>query len=104
MADTVKGFGVDETIMFIDPIKRKNRKSNIDYAGYFMVLTRSNHDESYDERFAKHIEPLINLIHTTIFNSLNCEFDVLQLETTEVINVFDWNADGLLVNYNLKGY
>lgn len=104
VADSIKGYAVGETMLVIDPIKRKNRKSNLDYSGYFMVLTKSNLDETYDEKYSLYIEPLLEIIHRTVYNSLNCDFDVIQLESTEVINMFDWNADGLLVTYQLKGY
>jgi hypothetical protein len=102
ISDALEGYGVGETIMFVDPMKRgitsRNQKT---YSGSFMVLTKSDLDKDYDDRFTLFIEPLIDLLMVSFRNKLKCEYDINTWESTEIINMFDWNADGLLITYNI---
>lgn len=102
VADALNNYGTDETIFFCDPIKRGKTKAGAEtFSGSFMVLTRSDHDEVYEQRYIKFIEPILSIIMGGVRNKLLCDFDVDTWQTTELINVFDWNADGLLVTYNI---
>lgn len=102
VVDAVEGFGVDETVMFVDPIKRATTPEGVNYTGAFMIVTRANHDKPYEERYTLFIEPLLAEIKS-IYNGLKCANDVITWNTTEVINIFDLNADGLLINYQVNG-
>jgi len=102
IADALEGYGVGETVMFVDPIKRGvNSRNEKTYTGSFMVLTKSDLDKTYDERHLLFIEPLISLLMVSFRNKLKCEYDVNTWDSTEVINMFDWNADGLLITYSI---
>ena len=105
VADNVSGVGVDESIMFIDPIVTQvNGNGAISYQGTFLVMTRSNHDEKYDDRYSKYIKPLKAILLKTFYNQLRCNFDFNLWRATEVINIKDLNGDGLSISYNVIGY
>lgn len=102
--DSVEGFGIDETIMFLDPVVCDGTATDgIIYSGNFMVLTRSDVDDTYDNKYNKYIQPLKDIIFGSFKNNVRCDFEVKQWKAIEVINVFDINADGLSVQFNLKG-
>ena len=104
IADTLKGYGVGETILFMDPVRRSNGTDGIDEVGFMMVLTKSNQDETYDKRVELYIDPVKDIIHGSFYNKLKCSFDINDWRSVEIINQFDWNADGLGINYSTKGY
>lgn len=97
-------FGDGETFMFVDPVKRDPRKDGIDYSGNFLILTNSDLDKSYDQKYNDYIKPLLPIVNDELYKTLNCTYDVNKLSTLEAINLFDFNADGLSVSFNLKGY
>jgi len=102
IADALNNYATDETVFFCDPIKRGKTKAGAEtFSGSFMVLTRSDHDEEYDVRYTKFIEPVLALLLGSFRNKLACDFDLNTWDTIEIINAFDWNADGVLVTYNL---
>lgn len=104
VADAIEGYGVGETIMLVDPIRRGGETDNITYKGSFMVLTKSDLDDDYESRKSKYIDPLLEVLLKEMKNVLICEFDINQWEAIELINMLDWNADGLLITFNLKGF
>lgn len=103
-SDSVEGFGNDDSIMFCDPVKTADQQNDlIQSTGTFMILTRSNHDKTYSERYDLFIDPLLTALKS-MKNQFKCEWDVVRWEKTEVINVFDINADGILVSFTMSGY
>lgn len=104
VADAIDGYGVGETIMIVDPVRRSPHSNGITYTGSFMVLTKSDLDDDYASRKTKYIDPLLEILLKNMNNKLACSFDVNQWEAIEVINMLDWNADGLLITFNLKGF
>lgn len=102
--DASQGYGVDETIMAVDPITVSgNQTQEIQSVGRMMILTRSNHDMTYEQRYTLFIEPLIAEA-LSIKKTMKCTHDVIRFEIKEVINFFDFNCDGILINYTFKGY
>ena len=102
--DAVEGYGVGETILFLDPvIYDATSTDGVVYSGNFMVLTKSDIDDTYENKYAKYIEPLKQEILGSFKNNVRCSFEIKQWRAIEVINVFDINADGLSVQFNLKG-
>lgn len=97
-------YGSGETFLFIDPIIRTPHETGITYTGNFMVLTNSPLDMSYEEKFESYIRPLLKTVLIDMKSALLCEYDVNTWRSIEVINFFDFNADGLSINYELKGY
>lgn len=104
VADEVEGYSVGETVLFLDPVIRKTEKDGMRFTGNFMVLTKSDFDDDYESRQIKYIDPLVEVVMKSMFNKLRCDFDVDGWQAIEVINVFDFNADGLSISFNLKGY
>jgi len=103
-SDSIEGYNADETILICDPIRTSQDNDNqITSNGSFMILTRSNHDMTYQERYDLFIAPLLVVIKS-MRTKLKCEWDINSWSTTEVINVFDINADGILVTFTTKGY
>lgn len=102
--DAMEGYGVGETFLFMDPIKYDGSKTDgITYSGTFMVLTKSDLDDDYESKYIKYVEPLKTNLLGSFKNQLRCDFSVNAWGAIEVINVFDLNADGLNITYNLKG-
>lgn len=94
-----------ETFLMLDPIQRKTLTSNtFEYSGNFMVLTNSDLKKTYTEKYEAFIAPLLEVVGVSMRNKMNCDFDVKLWRTIEVVNMFDFNADGLSVSFNLIGY
>lgn len=101
--DEAQKYGVGETILFLDPVVRDGSKTDgIVYSGNFMVLTISDLDGTYDNKYKDMIKPITDIVLVSMVNQLRCSYTVNQWRAIEVINVFDINADGLSVNFNLK--
>lgn len=96
--------------LFLDPVEiNKNRNDSgqvesISYSGSFMILYSSDIDEkSYNERYEKFIKPIVNGQVELIEEDLICQYEASleQWKIVEVINVFDYNFDGILVSYKV---
>jgi len=96
--------------LFLDPVIIEDVVNDMNviegkiYSGEFMLLVSSDIDEeSYDERYQNHIKPLVDSEVEAIKEEIRCgqgvKFNLWR--TIEVINVFDYNFDGLIVSYNI---
>ena len=105
IADTMEGYGIGETFLFLDPVIRDGKNSGyIGYSGNFMVLTKSDLDETtYAERKQKYINPITDILFNSFYNNLRCDFTIKEWRAIEVINVFDFNGDGLSIKFNIEG-
>ena len=105
IADSMEGFGVGGTFLFLDPVARgKKTTEYITYTGNFMVLTKSDLDETtYADRKTKYIDPVIEIMYGAFYNNLRCDFKVLEWNSIEVINEFDLNGDGISMKFKLEG-
>lgn len=95
---------------FLDPVVIESSENdmgvteNETHSGSFMILVSSDIDElSYNDRYQKYIKPLIATSTDSLKDFLRCNFNLTinQWRTVEVINVFDYNFDGIIVNYNV---
>lgn len=96
--------------IFLDPVEISKNKDEygttetIVYSGSFMMLYSSSYDEgSYDIRYKKYIKPIIDLEIEKIEDSLSCESG-LRIDgwrLIEVINILDYNLDGLIVTFQV---
>lgn len=102
ISDEMADAGNGETFLFLDPVVRKGENLGMRYTGNFMVLKSSNLDEGYEDRAEVNIDPLIQKVMVEMKNKLRCIYDIDNWTSIEVINVFDFNADGLSVAFNLK--
>ncbi|SOC79834.1 hypothetical protein SAMN06296241_1371 [Salinimicrobium sediminis] len=101
ISDALVDAGNGETVLFLDPVVRKSEDLGIRYTGNFMVLTASDFDGDYEEKYEKFIQPLIQKVMVEMKQKLRCDYDVEFWQSIEVVNVFDFNADGLSVSFNL---
>lgn len=102
ISDEMADAGNGEIVLFLDPVVRKSEDLGMRYTGNFMVLTSSNLDMDYYTRSEKLIRPLIQKVMVEMKQKLRCVYDVDHWQSIEVINMFDFNADGLSVAFNLK--
>lgn len=96
--------------IFLDPVSLDlqfdefNKTEAITYSGSFMVLVSSDIDKGdYNARYIDEIKPLIDGALNTIRDALKCGgvVDISTWRQVEVINLFDYNLDGVVVTYNL---
>ena len=103
VADSVEGYGPGETVLVLDPVKRGTTEGGArSYIGNLMILTKSDLDGTYEEKYNLNVAPLLEKAHKEIPARLRCIYDLNTWESIEVINVFDFNADGLAISFNLK--
>lgn len=98
--------------LFLDPVTRSIEKNEsgeteaLIYSGSFMLLLSSSIDVvDYNFKYENHIEPLLGAIGSDIIqNSLKCNnsINIDAWETTEIINIFDYNLDGIVVTYKVR--
>lgn len=103
---------------FLDPVKSIDNLSNgliesTDYEGRFMLLTPAKLDQTYDAqrgqdkvsgKWQAHIKPKKDLIKSIVKKDLHCHvnYEILSWSETDVINVMDLNADGVLVSFKIR--
>lgn len=104
VGDQVESFADNETAIFLDPVTTSKEADGIRYTGNFMILTKSDLDMDYETKYATYVKPALDIAHGTLWNKLRCDFDFTTWSVVEVINVFDFNADGVNVQFNVKGY
>lgn len=100
----------NRTQIFLDPVEIDDIMDEFNvvvgeiHSGAFMILLSSDIDEiSYDDRYQKYIKPLIATQTKEIKEALRCTYKVQinNWKTIEVINMLDYNLDGLIVTYNI---
>jgi len=96
--------------IFLDPVQidtvfdEFNEPISTSYEGSFMCLVSSDIDEeNYDYKYQTHIKPLATTALNNIKDYVRCNTDIsiTNWREVEVINVFDYNLDGILVTYKL---
>lgn len=96
--------------IFLDPVKITDNDNDEGvtesktYEGFFLVVFSSSIDEGdYEARFDKYIKPIVTGDLKTIKHEIRCgnktTFNIWRY--TEVINMLDYNFDGLMVDYNV---
>ena len=94
--------------LFLDPVattdvfNEMNVVESKQYSGSFMILMSSDIDEpDYDARYQKYIKPLVSGALAKVKNILGCngKITINAWNQVEVINAFDWTADGLIITY-----
>lgn len=102
---------VDLTHLFLDPLQISERIDDESgeilgktYSGAFMLVRSSDIDEiDYEERYQKYIKQIIDTDVDVIRNWIKCGYNVSfeSWQITEVINMFDYNLDGIIVQFQL---
>ena len=96
--------------IFLDPVVIDNNFGDYNevesttYSGTFLLVVSSDIDEvDYDTRYQTYIKPLLETAMGVIKADLVCTNPVTYntWRTQEIINVFDYNLDGILVNFNI---
>lgn len=100
---------------FLDPITDDSNNETSTFEGYFMVLSVSDLDQNYDSqkdtlpedgKYIQNIKPKKEFLKGKFKDQIECDgkFEVLRFRITDVINFFDGNMDGVLVNFQIKHY
>ncbi|TRX34958.1 hypothetical protein FNW52_12515 [Flavobacterium sp. ZT3R18] len=93
--------------LFVDPITIDSSFSDSGYetktyTGKYMLLVSSDIDEGYKDKFDNNIRPLITNSNQFVKDSILCsDYQINKFQTMEVINLFDFNLDGVLVTYSI---
>ena len=107
------------TFFFLDPVSRDPLFSSsggslgqTDFEGNFMILSKSELDEVYDNqqsvdptmgKYQKNIKPKLEVLLNNFKSKLFCRsIQIMRMKSTDVINVFDDNYDGILVSFKFK--
>ena len=99
-----------QTHLILDPVEitenftEYNEVDTKQYTGQFMILVSSDIDkETYEQRYIDEIQPLLVGALALIKDDLKCNGSI-QIEnwrTIELINMFDYNVDGISVTYTV---
>lgn len=96
--------------IFLDPVKIRDIENEDGvteqkvHSGSFMILFSSDIDEEdYDARYQKYIKPIVTGDLKTIKEEIRCNYEATfdLWETTEIVNVFDYNFDGVICTYQI---
>lgn len=94
--------------LFVDPIVIDSTFSDAGnesqtYTGKFMMLLSSDVDESYNDKYNDYIKPIMTNAIQTFKDELVCgEMTINKFQMMEVINLFNFNLDGVLVTYSIS--
>lgn len=102
------GMEINKIHLFADPITIDSTFSDSGvetktYTGKVMLLVSSDIDEDYKTKYESHIKPLISESTAIIKQSILCDdnMEINKFQTIEIINLFDVNLDGVLINYSI---
>jgi len=95
--------------LMVEPITSDSSFSDagnetLTYSGNLFLVKSSDVDEEYSDKYEQYIKPLFNDMRTVLTSAFTCSstFELKAFKSTEVINLFDQNCDGLLINYTAK--
>lgn len=99
----------DKVHLMVDPIAIQNQfdeYGSLDgktYSGHFMLLMSSEFNESsYQDRYEEYIKPLLLEAEEELMDGFACsDFTLSFWQSVEIINAFDFNYDGLIINYQI---
>jgi hypothetical protein len=102
---------------FLDPIRTDTSlmPTKKISTGYFMLLSKSDLDEVYDSqqnvnpdngKYKKNILPKKTYLENDFKNMLECDgtIEITKAEQSDIINLFDDNFDGVLVNFTITQF
>lgn len=102
ISSETESYATGQTFIFLDPVVREPSAAGVRYTGNFLVLTNSDVDMDYQQKYTAYIEPLLSIVGKTLWNQLRCAYEMNNFKMVEVVNVFDFNADGLSVAFTLQ--
>ncbi len=98
---------------FLDPITTDNSNPSIVVnTGHFMILSKSDLDQHYDGedeasgKFRLNILPKKDYLRNDFRNFIECggDLELTKSVTTDIINFFDDNLDGVLVAFTITQF
>lgn len=97
----------EQIFLFLDPVTFTTEfgdYNEIDlriYTSSFLLLVNSDFDELYSEKYETRIRPIIDTAITKIKDQIYCnnKLTIESWRTTEIVNLFDQNLDGIIVNF-----
>ena len=96
--------------LFLDPVQVEDIDNDLGVteqqiqSGSFMLVYSSDIDEiDYDTRYQQYIKPVLIGDMETLKHEIRCGHNVTfgKWQTVEVINMFDYNFDGVLCTFQL---
>ncbi len=93
-----------DAVVIDSTFDEQNGAESKTYSGSFMILASSDIDEEdYDIRYQTYMKPLLSGASETIKTAIQCDGSVIitTWREIEIINVFDYNLDGIVVTYSL---
>lgn len=108
-ANLEKDMPIDKVQIFLDPVQitevfgEYNELQSKEYSGSFLVLISSDVEKGdYNLRYTDEIKPILDGAVNVIKDSIRCtaELSIQLWRTTEVINMFGYNLDGVLITYS----
>ena len=103
-----QGMSASTVHLFVDPIVIDSTFSetgmeNQTASGKMMLLMSSDIDEDYSTKYQNYIKPLIDEALQVLKDDIRCsEHTINRFQATEVINLFDFNLDGLIITYGIS--
>jgi hypothetical protein len=95
---------------FLDPISTDNTNPVMPVStGHFMILSKSDLDQKYDGvdgKFTLGILPKKEYLRNDFRNLIECggDLEITKSVTTDIINFFDDNLDGVLVAFTITQF
>jgi hypothetical protein len=96
----------DKHYLFVDPVELTSSFSDVgnetvSYSGRFMLLLSSDVDDMYEDKYNDYIKPINDISLQLIKDELACSnYQINLFKVLEMINEYDQNFDGVLVNYS----
>lgn len=107
--------------LFVEPPKishKYNQYGAVEqttYKGNLLLLVLSDFDDGTDgavqqdggvdyieTKWENNVRPLVDEVRS-LFQQITCDGgEIVQIDTEPFFNLFDWNADGLLVGYQIR--
>jgi hypothetical protein len=110
------GYEPTQWQLFLDPVLvDESREDFVTHSGYFMLLSVSDLDQVYDGqksqevnngKYRTNIKPKKEYMNKFFKAEIEClgNMEVTKLVVTEVINIFDNNLDGILINFSINQF
>ena len=103
-SDRVEG----RVYFMLDPITRAKTFSEFggegikSFSGQFMLLVKSDFDDTYSNRYTNNIKPLLTTLES-LEALINCSsYNITTWNIIDAINELDVNTDGIIVTFKIN--
>ena len=106
----------DRIYLLLDPVRRLRAFSEFGgtgtstFTGSFLLLVKSTIDQEYYEgqgteagKYKENIKPLLQTEIPKLEDVLNCDaYQINEWSIVDVVDILDFNADGIIVTFNIS--